>query len=188
MKKNKLATTVRFWGVLPLICCSLIMSLSACSGDDEPSGNGIDDLAYLQQRIAAEDGKVYGLRLGTDASDIVSRPVATVADAQDEFYKLVPGGASHEGITTTTVTGTSGSSAVPSSGVVSCRLTAADGKPQGTISFHPSPSTLYYCAEVVFSSDIQTVTGVGRVRYILYDRWPEEGNGFMKDILDNIKK
>lgn len=176
MKRNKLATTVRLWGVL-LLACSFLTMLSACSGDDEPTGNGVDDLAYLQQRIAAEGGKVYGFRIGTDASDIVSRPVSTQADAQSEFYKLIPDGAAHEGVTTS------------ADGSISCRLTAADGKPQGTISYQPSTSaTLYYCAEVVFSSEVRATTGISRLRYILYDRWPEEGNGFLKDILDTIKQ
>ena len=176
MKRNKLATTVRLWGVL-LLACSFLNMLSACSGDDEPTGNGVDDLAYLQQRLAADGGKVYGLRIGTDASDIVSRPVSTQADAQNEFYKLIPAGAASEGVTTN------------GDGSISYRLTAADGKPQGSIRYRSSPSaTLYYCAEVVFSSEVRATTGISRLRYILYDRWPEEGNGFLKDILDTIKQ
>ena len=41
---------------------------------------------------------------------------------------------------------------------------------------------------MVFSSEVRAATGISRLRYILYDRWPEEGNGFLKDILDTIKQ
>ena len=69
-----------------------------------------------------------------------------------------------------------------------CRLTDANGKSQGTVTYRQSQNeTMYYCAEVVFSQELRAVTGISCLRYILYDRWPEEGNGFLKDILDSIK-
>ena len=172
MMKKKL-----FW--MLFACGLMVTTFMACGGsdDDEPSGNGVNDLAYLQKRIAADGSLVYGVQLGTDAKDVVSRPVATAAEAQAEFYKLLPGGAAHEGLSTA------------SDGTVTCRLTAADGKPQGTVTYHRSQSeTVYYCAEVTFSAEVKSATGVSSLRYILYDRWPEEGNGFVKDILDRIKK
>ena len=98
-------------------------------------------------------------------------------DKRQQQPTIIPARAASEGVTNN------------GDGSISYRLTAADGKPQGAISYRPSTSaTLYYCAEVVFSSEIQDVTGISRLRYILYERWPEEGNGFLKDILNNIKK
>ena len=72
---------------------------------------------------------------------------------------------------------------------ITCRLTYKDGKSQGTITYQPSQSaTVYYCAEVAFSPEVKSATGISRLRYVLFDRWPEDGNGFLKDILDNIKQ
>ena len=161
-----------------LLACGLVMiMLTACGDDDaDSSGNGIDDLAYLQKRIAAEGALVYGVQVGTDGKDIVSRPVATADEAQAEFYKLIPGGATHQGITT-------------SADYITCQLTAADGKSQGSISYRPSTSeTVHYCAEVTFSQEVVAATGVSRLRYILYDRWPQDDNGFLRDILEGLKK
>ena len=170
---------IYLWGVMLLACGLLMTTVVACGGDDDDAnpGNGVDDLAYLQKRIADDGDLVYGVQVGNDAKDIVSRPVETAAEAQAEFYKLLPGGAAHKGITTN------------GDGTITCRLTAANGKTQGTITFVPSQSeTLYYCAEVTFSAEVKSATGVSRLRYILYDRWPDEGNGFVKGILDKLKK
>ena len=161
-----------------LFACGLVMTaLTACgSDDDEPTGNGIDDLAYLQKRIAADGELVYGVQLGTDTKDVMSRPVASASDAKAEFYKLLSGGNAHQGLST------------GSDGSITCRLTDANGKSQGTVTYRQSQNeTMYYCAEVVFSQELRAVTGISCLRYILYDRWPEEGNGFLKDILDSIK-
>lgn len=165
-----------FWMIF---ACGLVLTtIMACGGsdNDEPVGNGVDDLAYLQKRIAADGSLVYGVQLGTDTRDILSRPVQTSDEARTEFYKLFPGGTAHQGLSTA------------NDGTITCRLTAADGKPQGTITFRLSQSeTQYYCAEVSFCSEVKAATGISTLRYILYDRWPEEGNGFIKDILDSIK-
>ncbi len=163
-----------FW---MFFACGLIMAtLAACSSDDDkPSGNGVDDLAYLQKRIAADGSLVYGVQLGTDTKDVMSRPVATTDVAKAEFYKLMPGGAAHQGLSTA------------SDGSITCRLTTADGKQQGTITYRPQGATVYYCAEVTFSAEVKAATNVSCLRYILYDRWPEDGNGFVKGILDGIK-
>lgn len=170
-------TGIFMWGVMLLACGLVITTLTACGHDDEPAANGIDDLAYLKQRIAADGSLVYGVQLGTDSKDIVSRPVADVAEAQDEFYKLLPGGSAHQGLS------------IAADGTITCCLTTANGKPQGTITYRASQSeTIYYCAEVTFSTEVRAATGISCLRYILYDRWPEEGNGFLKDILDGIKK
>ncbi|MBR3022122.1 MAG: hypothetical protein IKH59_07145 [Bacteroidaceae bacterium] len=178
MKKNlRTMTGIFLWGMMLLAGGLVITTLTACGRDDDPAANGIDDLAYLKQRIAADGSLVYGVQLGTDTKDIVNRPVATVAEAQAEFYKLLSGGSAHQGLSTT------------ADGTITCCLTAADGKPQGTITYRASQSeTIYYCAEVTFSTEVRSATGISYLRYILYDRWPEDGNGFMKDILDGLKK
>ena len=164
-----------FW---MFFACGLVMAtFTACGDDDENSGNGIDDVVFLQKRIAADGSLVYGVQLGTDSKDVLSRPVATTDEAKAEFYKLLSGGSSHKGLST------------DKDGNITCRLTDADGKLQGTITYYPSQDeTVYYCAEVVFSPEVIAVTGISCLRYILYDRWPEEGNGFVKGILDSIKK
>lgn len=181
MMKKKLSwmlAVLSAWGVMVFACGLMMTALTACSSDDdEPSGNGIDDLAFLQKRIAAEGSLVYGVQLGTDAKDIVSRPVATTAAALVEFYKLLPGGSAHQGLSTA------------ADGTITCRLTAADGKSQGTVSYRPIQNeTVYYCAEVTFSAEIKSATGISCLRYILYNRWPEDDNGFLKDVLDHIKQ
>lgn len=74
-------------------------------------------------------------------------------------------------------------------GAITCTLTDKKGKQQGTVSFRKSQSeTIYYCAEVTFSTEVKSATGISRLRYILHDRWPEDGNGFLKDIMENLKK
>ena len=182
MMKKKLSwmlNAVYSLGVMFLACGIMTTTMTGCgsSDDDEPTGNGIDDLAYLEKRIANESSLVYGVVLGTDTKDIVSRPVANTAEAQAEFYKLIPGGSSHQGLSTA------------SDGTITCRLTDKSGRSQGTITYRPSQSeTVYYCAEVAFGSEVKAATGISCLRYILYDRWPEDGNGFLKDILDGLKK
>ena len=177
-KLSRMLTAVCSWGVILLACGFMMTTMTACGGDDDDtSGNGIDDLAYLQKRIAADGKLVYGVQLGTDSKDVVSRPVITTSDALAEFYKLLPGGIAHQGLTTA------------ADGTITCKLTAADGKSQGTVTYRPSSSeTVYYCAEVTFSSEIKKATGISCLRYILHSRWPEDGNGFLKDILDVIKQ
>ena len=160
-----------------ILFCGL-NTLTACGGDDdETTTTGTDDLAFLKERLAESDGLVYGVCLGSDPKDVLSRPVADAMEAEKEFFKLLSDGTAHKGLTTA------------NDEVVTCRLTDANGKAQGTISFCPTLSeTVYYCAEVFFSTEIQSATGIRCVRYIPYDRWPEEGNGFFKDILDFFKK
>ena len=119
MKKNlsQMLTAIFSCGVMLLACGFMMTTMTACgSDDDEPAGNGIDDLAYLQKRIANEGSLVYGVQLGTDTKDIVSRPVASTARAQEEFYKLIPGGSAHQGLSTA------------KNGTITCRLTDKDGK------------------------------------------------------------
>ncbi len=169
--------------LVAILFCGLPI-LTACGSDDDDQRSTsdvqystVDDLAFLQQRIANSGPLVYGVRLGTDTKDVVSRPVADAAEAQAEFYKLLSGGAAHPGLSTA------------DDGTMTCRLTDANGKAQGTVTYHPSKSeTVYYCAEVSFSAEIKSATGISCIRYIFYNRWPEEGNGFVKDILDSIKK
>ena len=179
MKKNLLGmmTAIRTWGAMLLACGLVMTTMCACGDDDETTGNGVDDLAFLQQRIAAEGDLVYGKQLGTDPADILNRPVATEEEALAEFYKLLPDGVAHKGLSK------------QGDGTIRCRLTDKEGKQQGTVTFRPSQDeTLYYCAEVAFSAEVKQATGISTVRFILYDRWPEEGNGFIKGILDSIKK
>lgn len=177
-KLSLMLTAILTWGAMVIACGLMTTAMTSCSSDnDEPSGNGIDDLAYLQKRIAAEGSLVYGVQLGTDKKDVVSRPVSTTAQAQAEFYSLLYGGTAHQGLSTAT------------DGSITCKLTDKNGKSQGTITYRTSKSeTVYYCAEVTFSSEIQSATGISCLRYILYDRWPEDGNGFLKDIMDKIKQ
>ena len=172
-------TAICSWGVLLLGCGLVMTTMTACgsSDEDEAVGNGIDDLAYLQKRIANDGALVYGVKLGTDAEDVISRPVANIEEALAEFYKLLPGGPAHQGLSTA------------NDGTITCRLTDANGKSQGTIVYRPSQSeTVDYCAEVSFGPEVKSATGISTLRYILYDRWPEDGNGFLKDILNGIKK
>lgn len=179
MKKNllKMMTTICMWGVTLLASTLVVTTLSVCSSDEGPAGNGVDDLAYLKQRIAADGSLVYGIQLGTDSKDIMSRPVLTIGEAQEEFYKLLADGSAHPGLSTAT------------DGAITCTLTDKKGKQQGTVSFRKSQNeTIYYCAEVTFSTEVKSATGISRLRYILHDRWPEDGNGFLKDIMENLKK
>ena len=171
MKKNNL------WTLAAILVCGLSMTmLTACGGssskDDEPGGNGIDDLAYLQKRIAEEGNLVYGVQIANESKDILNRPVEKQEEALTEFYKLIPGGSTHQGLSTS------------SNGTITCRLTGPNGESQGTITYQPT--TAYYCAEVVFSSEVRSATGVSRIRYIPYDNWPD--NGFLSEILDKLKK
>ena len=162
-----------------LLACGLAMTaFMACSkNDNEASGNGVDDLDFLLLRLANNRSLVYGVQLGTDPKDIVSRPVPTTDEALVEFYKLLSDGSAHQGMSTA------------ADGTITCSLTDAKGKLQGTVTYRPSQDeTIYYCAEVGFSTEVKAVTGISCLRYILYDRWPEEGNGFLKDIMDKIKK
>jgi len=172
MKKNNI------WTLAAILVCGLSMAMfTACGGsskDDEPSGsgNGIDDLAYLQKCIAPEGDLVYGGQLANEGTDILNRPVENQEEALQEFYKLIPGGKTHQGLSTS------------SNGAITCRLTGPNGESQGTITYQPT--TAYYCAEVVFSSEVRSATGVSRLRYIPYDNWPD--NGFLSDLLDKLKK
>jgi len=179
MKKNlsRMLTAIFSCGALLLTCGLMMTTMTSCDSDDDSVGNGVDDLAYLQKRIANDGSLVYGVQLGTDTKDIVSRPVASKAEALDEFYKLIPGGSAHPGLDN------------GKDGTITCQLTDANGKPQGSITYRPSQvTTIYYCAEVSFGAEVKSATGISCLRYILYDRWPEEGNGFLKDILEEIKK
>ena len=131
-----------------------------------------DDLAYLQRRIAEEGNLVYGAQLANEGKDIINRPVETQEEALAEFYKLIPGGKTHQGLSSS------------GNGAITCRLTGPNGESQGTITYQPT--TVYYCAEVVFGSEVRSATGVSCLRYIPYDNWPD--NGFLSDLLDRLKK
>ena len=81
-------TAICSWGVLLLGCGLVMTTMTACgsSDEDEAVGNGIDDLAYLQKRIANDGALVYGVKLGTDAEDVISRPVANIEEALDTVW------------------------------------------------------------------------------------------------------
>ena len=67
-----------------LVCGFSMAMFTACgssSKDDEPGGNGTDDLAYLQRRIAEEGNLVYGGQLANEGKDIINRPVETQEEA-----------------------------------------------------------------------------------------------------------
>ena len=89
MKKNFLWLLL---AILPLF--------AGCSNDENGnSETGVDDLAYMLNRLApTSDGKVYGVLIDERTPDIIGRPVKTVAEAQDEFYKLIPNGKDNKGI------------------------------------------------------------------------------------------
>jgi hypothetical protein len=172
-KKQKWISTALFsWGVLFLVCGLVMTTLTACSNDDE-TGNGVDDLAFLQKRIAKEGDLVYGVQVGDNTKDILSRPIQTEADGLNEFYKLIPDGKNHKGLTS------------GNNGTISCKLTDAKGNYQGTIVY--APTSNYYSSAVTFGTEIVQATQITQLRYILYNRWPEEENGFLKDILDRLK-
>ena len=173
---HRISTCVRRWGAV-LLACGLVMTTMTACGDNDENEPRTDDLAYLLKRIANEGSLVYGMRMGTGASEIMNRPVATADEAMDEFYKLLSGGPAHQGLSKA------------EDGIITCPLIGADGKPQGTIAYRPFRSeTVYYCAEVTFSTEVKIASGVSCLRYILYERWPEDGNGPLKDILEGIKK
>ena len=50
MKKNlrKMMAAICMWGLTLLASGLVVSTLTACSSDDEPTGNGVDDLAYEQ--------------------------------------------------------------------------------------------------------------------------------------------
>lgn len=149
-------------------------TLTAC-GDDESNVNKADDLAYLKQRISPEADLVYGVYLGEN-TEVLNRPIQTEDEALKEFYKLLSGGSSHEGLKT------------EANGNISCRLTDANGNYQGTITFNkPQGEFTGYCAEVLFSKELTVATGLTRIRYILADMWPPGDTGFVTDILDKLK-
>ena len=84
MKQNFLAM------LAAILVCGLSMAMfTACGGSskDEPSGsgNGIDDLAYLQKCIAPEGDLVYGGQLANEGTDILNRPVEWYTAAWASF-------------------------------------------------------------------------------------------------------
>ena len=112
-----------------LVCGFSMAMFTACgssSKDDEPGGNGTDDLAYLQRRIAEEGNLVYGGQLANEGKDIINRPVETQEEALAEFYKLIPGGKTHQGLSSS------------GNGAITCRLTGPNGESQGTITYQPT--------------------------------------------------
>lgn len=173
MKKAfTLITAACKWTVTLCVCCVAMMALTACGDDDEPVAT--DDLAFLKQRIAPEGEFVYGVFLGEN-TEVLNRPIQTEDDALTEFYKLLPDGSSHKGLKNEV------------DGTISCRLTGADGQYQGTITFNkPEGEFMGYCAEVVFSDEVNAATGLTRIRFILSDMWPP--TGFMTDLLEKLKK
>lgn len=160
-----------------LVGCLSMSMLTGRDDDEKNEAGGVDDLAYLQSRLAPADGLVYGVQVGTDGEEILSRPVATAQDALTEFYLLMPGGQKHEGLSTA------------ADGTITCRLTDAAGRTQGTLTYKPSAGVaVYYCAEVTLSAELYRATGISLLRYITTDRWPDPSSGFVKDILEQIKK
>lgn len=149
---------------------------AACGNDDnaEPYTN-MDDMAFLQARLAAEGNLVYGVTVGNDDSGILYRPVKDVAEAQAEFYKLVPTGKNHPGISN------------GDGGQMTCILTDAKGDVQGSITYQPR-TTSSVCAEVSLSPQLSKAIRINQLRYIPYEDWPNEDNGFLKDIMEQIKK
>lgn len=159
--------------VLLLAICPFF---AACGNDDnaEPYTN-MDDMAFLQARLAAEGNLVYGVTVGNDDSGILYRPVKDVAEAQAEFYKLVPTGKNHPGISN------------GDGGQMTCILTDAKGDVQGSITYQPR-TTSSVCAEVSLSPQLSKAIRINQLRYIPYEDWPNEDNGFLKDIMEQIKK
>ncbi len=175
MKKVSTCMTATYkWAITLCICCLAMTAFTAC-GDDESNENKADDLAYLKQRISPEGDLVYGVYLGEN-TEVLNRPIQTEDEALKEFYKLLSGGSSHKGLKT------------EANGNISCRLTDANGKYQGTITFiKPQGEFTGYCAEVLFSKELTVATGLTRIRYILADMWPPGNAGFVTDILDKLK-
>lgn len=159
--------------VLLLAICPFF---AACGDDDNAKPyTEVDDMAFLQARLAAEGDLVYGVTVGNDGSGILYRPVKDIAEAQAEFYKLVPTGKKHPGIST------------GDDGQMTCTLTDAKGNVQGSITYQPR-TTSSVCAEVSLSPQLSKTIRINQLRYIPYEDWPNEGNGFLKDILEQIKK
>lgn len=174
MKKATCITAACKWAIALCICCVAMTALTAC-GDDDESDVKADDLTYLKQRISPEGDLVYGVYLGEN-TEVLNRPIQTEDEALKEFYKLLSGGSSHQGLKT------------EANGNITCRLTDADGQYQGTITFNiPQGEFTGYYAEVIFSHELTAATGITRIRYILADMWPPGDTGFVTDIFKKLK-
>ena len=160
---------------LLLAICPLFVACGSDDNDETPKFTNVDDQAFLQTRLAAEGTLVYGVTIGDDPRDVIARPVESETAALDEFYKLLPTGKNHPGLS------------AGKGGQVTCSLTDAKGNAQGTITYQPLTASSY-CAEVLLSSALAKSTGVSKVNYVLYENWPVDGNGFLKDIMDQLKK
>ena len=150
--------------------------ITGCSNDENGnSEKGVDDLAYMLNLLApTSDGKVYGVVIDERTPDIIGRPVKTVAEAQDEFYKLIPDGKDNKGLVK------------EEGGLLSYQLTDANGKKQGSINF--APGEFDSCGEVSLSSELKAATGYSRIRYIQEDMWPPRSGGLLEDLLNGLKK
>ena len=154
---------------------AILPLFAGCKDEDNPV-NGVDDLAFLQNRLAPSEGKVYGLVIDERRPDILYRPVKTVEDAQDEFYKLIPDGRNNKGVEIEK----------GENGRLFYQLTDAQGNYQGTISY--APVEFGCCAEVTLSPELLDATGYSCLRYVLEDLWPPQSGDFLEDILNKIKK
>lgn len=152
---------------------AILPLLAGCKDYDNPV-NSVDDLAFMQNRLAPSDGKVYGVIIDERKPDILNRPVKTVADAQAEFYNLIPDGINNKGVTK------------GENSQLIYELTDAQGKYQGTITY--TPVEFGCCGEVTLSPELKTATGYSCIRYILEDLWPPQSGGLLEDLLNGIKK
>lgn len=164
MKKNFLWL---FVAIFPLLA-------GCCNDVKDNLGDGVDDLAFMLNRLAPLDGKVYGVILDDRRPDILCRPVKSDDDALSEFYKLIPNGSNNKGVTK------------GDNGQLSYQLTDAQGNKQGSITY--STAEYGYCGEVTLSPELMQATGYSSLRYIQEDMWPPQSGGFIKDLLNEIKK
>ena len=168
------------------LCMALALSFTACrdSEFDNPVDNGgengntvgvpltvFDDLAYFQNAIIAVDSegemlcRSYGEVLFTNDPDHLYIGVKDLTEAETLFRSWI---APDVALSTT----------IPTTSGLTCPLTDANGKPQGTIFFTPGTETKII-AEVTASSDTQ-LKHFNKITFLLNAAWPLKASVYRK--------
>lgn len=164
--------TKRFPLWLLSLACAATISMTACTDEDgEPNGgnqNGketvsdYDDLAYFQNAIVEVDSagnmlcRSYGEVLDDSDPDHLYIAVDNLAEAETIFRQWI---APDVKLTT----------AIPTTGGLTCPLTDMEGKAQGTVYFNPGTGTSV--AEVTASSGTKLLH-FSRITFLHNSAWP----------------